>query len=91
MAPTPSSNFGAFMRSAVFEYEATIGEKMTGNPLLEANSVEDILKYTEKKLNDFTDCRHNDRKWDKVRTVIASALEPIATVSKAMGAATGNI
>jgi hypothetical protein len=53
--------------------------------------VEDILKYTEKKLNDFTDCRHNDRKWDKVRTVIASALEPIATVSKAMGAATGNI
>jgi hypothetical protein len=91
MAFSGSSNFGALMRGAVFEYEATVGEKLTGNSLLQANSVEDVLKYTEKTLYDFTDFRHNDGKCDKIRTVIVNALEPISTTSKAMGAATGNI
>ena len=87
----PAANFGALMRSAVFEYEATTGEKLNENPLLHAESVGDVLNYTEKKLSDFKDFRHDDGRWDKIRTTIASALEPVATVSKALGAATGNI
>jgi hypothetical protein len=86
-----NSSFGALMRGAIFEYEATTGEKLNGNPLLQAKSIEDVLDYTEKKMSDFTDFRHNDGRWDKIRTVLANALQPVATVSTAMGAATGNI
>lgn len=82
--------FGALMRGAVLEYEAITGEKLSSNPLLHAETLDDVLSYTESKITQFKDFRHKDGKWDTIRTKLASALEPVATISTALGAALGN-
>ncbi|KAG9234276.1 hypothetical protein BJ875DRAFT_543041, partial [Amylocarpus encephaloides] len=87
----PQSNFGALMRGAVLEYEATTGEKLNGNPLLQAESVDDVLKFTEKTFTDFKHFRHDETKWDKIRTALATALQPVELVATALGAVTGNV
>jgi hypothetical protein len=88
---TSTEFYGALLRGAVMEYEATTGEKLGGDLLEHADSLENVMKFAERSLDGFKDFRHDSSTWDKFRTILAKSLNPILTAASALNTATTNI
>jgi hypothetical protein len=65
-------------QTAVARYEAITEVKISS--LTPANSVEDVLEFTQERSSAFKLFRHPGGKFDKFRTKIGNCLGPIETV-----------